>query len=159
MSLHLDECFNYLIAIDLIIDSDVILNFCSVDFYVLILGSLSNFTFLWRLWPWKYSHIPCGEWEFYNIGQNPSSSIFMKNSISTSEVIVFIQVQNLLSSENDWTSWNFTHPRIVLTRNHNFKIPVNLLESTLYLLKIRILTQFWTKNNPNLLSPLHKINR
>ena len=64
------------------------------------------------------------------IGQNPSSSIFMKIPIYiyTSAVSVFIEVQDLFSSENDWTSLNFTRPRVVLTQNHNFKMSVNLLE-------------------------------
>ena len=129
-----------------------------------ILGSyltcLSKFTFLWRLWPWKNSHIPWGEWEFYNIGESPSSSIFMKIPIYTSVVTVFIQVQNLFSSENGWKSLNFTRPRVVLTRNHKFKMSVILLESKLYLWKfvflhsfgrgIRIYFHLSTKNTDNI---------
>ena len=95
---------------------------------VLIFGSCvtclskSKFMFLWRLWPWKNSHIPCGEWEFYNIGQNPSSNIFMKVPLCTSVASVFIELQNLFSSENDRTRLIFTRPRVVLTLNRNFKI-------------------------------------
>ena len=89
-----------------------------------------------------YIFIPWGEWEFYNIGQNPSSSIFMKIHIYTSVVSVFIQVQNLFSSENGWKSLNFTRPRVVLTRNHKFKMSVILLESKLYLWKFVFLHSF-----------------
>ena len=47
---------------------------------------------------------------------------------NTSVVTVFIEVQNLFYSENYWTSLNFTRPMVVLTRNHNFKMFVDLLE-------------------------------
>ena len=103
---------------------------------VLIFGSCvtcpSKFMFLWRLWPWKHSHIPCGEWEFYNIGQNPSSSIFMKVPLCTSVASVFIELQNLFPSKNDRTRLIFTRPWVVLTRNRDFKTAVDLLESKLY---------------------------
>ena len=80
----------------------------SINFQaILIFGScvtcLSKFMFLWRLWPWKNSHIPRGEWEFYNIGQNPSSNIFMKVLLCTSVASVFIEFKNIFSSENDRT--------------------------------------------------------
>ena len=113
---------------------------------VLIFGScvtcLSKFMFLWRLWPWKKSHIPYGEWEFSNIGQNPSSNIFMKVPLCTSVTSVFIELQNLFSSENDRTSIIFTRPRVVLTRNRNFKMAVDLLESKLYMWKFVLLRNF-----------------
>ena len=57
----------------------------------------------------------------------------MKIHIYTSVVSVFIQVQNLFSSENGWKSLNFTRARVVLTRNHKFKMSVILLECKLYL--------------------------
>ena len=57
----------------------------------------------------------------------------MKIPIYTSVVSVFIQVKNLFSSENGWTSLNITRPRVVLTLNHKFKMSVNMLESKLYL--------------------------
>ena len=57
----------------------------------------------------------------------------MKIPIYTSVVSVFIQVENLFSSENGWKSLNFTRPRVGLTRNHKFKMSVILLESKLYL--------------------------
>ena len=65
--------------------------------------------------------------------QHPSSSIFIKIPIYTSVVSISIQIQNLFSSENGWKSLNFTRPRVVLTRNHKFKMSVILLESKLYL--------------------------
>ena len=40
--------------------------------------------------------------------------------VCTSVVSVFIQVQNLVSSENGWKSLNSSRPRVVLTRNHKF---------------------------------------
>ena len=107
--------------------------------------SLSKFMFLWRLWPWKNSHIACGEWGFYNIGKNPSSNIFMKVPLCTSVASVFIELQNLFSSENDWTRLIFTHPRrprVVLTRNRNFKMAVDLLESKLNMWKFVLLHNF-----------------
>ena len=42
---------------------------------------------------------------------------------------VFIELQNVLSSENDRTRLIFTRPRVGLTRNRNFKMAVDLLES------------------------------
>ena len=42
----------------------------------------------------KFSYI-CGECEFYNIGQNPSSNIFMKVPLCASVASVFIELQNL----------------------------------------------------------------
>ena len=36
-------------------------------------------------------------------------------------------------SENNWTRISFARPRVLLTRNNNFKMAVNLLESKLYL--------------------------
>ena len=77
----------------------------------------------------------------------PSSNIFMKVPLCTSVASVFIELQNLFSSENDRTRLIFTRPRVVLTRNCNFKMAVDLLESNF--------TQFWMRN-PNLLSPFHK---
>ena len=53
------------------------------------------YSFMKALTLWPYSHIACAEWEFYNIGQNPSCSIFMKIPTYTSVVSVFIEVQNL----------------------------------------------------------------
>ena len=51
----------------------------------------------------------------------------------TSVASVFIELQNLLSSENDRTRLIFTRPRVVLTRNRNFKMALDLLESKLYM--------------------------
>ena len=65
----------------------------------------------------------------------------MKIPIYTSVVSVFIQVKNLVSSENGWTSLNFTHPRVVLTPIHKFKMSVNLLESKLYFYSYTILDE------------------
>ena len=56
----------------------------------------------------------------------------MKVSLCTSVASVFIEHQNLLSSENNRTMLIFTRPRVVLTRNRNFKMAVDLLESKLY---------------------------
>ena len=53
----------------------------------------------------------------------------MKVPLCTSVVSVFIELKNLFSTDNDWTSLTFTRPRVVLTRNHNLKMPVNLLRS------------------------------
>ena len=103
---------------------------------------LSKFMFLWRLWPWKNYHIPWGEWEFYNIGQNPSSNIFMKVPLCTSVASVFIELRNLFSSENDRTRLIFTRPRVALTRNCNLKMAVDLLESKLYMWKFVLLHNF-----------------
>ena len=85
--------------IDIFTDSDAILNFSPVNFcvkwtlyFVSTLNIMEEFQFLRSfdlrklcnmsvevcvfmkalVWPWRNSHIPCGEWEFYNIGQNPS---------------------------------------------------------------------------------------
>ena len=56
----------------------------------------------------------------------------MKVPIHTSVVSMFIEVQNLFCSENNWTSLTFTRPRVVLTRILNFKMSVNLSQSMLY---------------------------
>ena len=44
---------------------------------------------------------------------------------------VSIELQKLFSSENDRTRLILTRPRVVLTRNRNFKTAVDLLESKL----------------------------
>ena len=67
------------------------------------------------------------------IGQNPSSNIFMKVPLCTSLASVFIELQNLFSSENDRTRLIFSRPGVVLTRILNFKMAVDLLESKLYI--------------------------
>ena len=48
---------------------------------------------------------------------------------SSTVVSVFIELQNLFSADNDLRSLTFTRPRVVLTRNHKLKKPVNLLRS------------------------------
>ena len=99
-------------------------NLCnmSVKVYVFMKAlTMEKFSYtLWRV-------------RIYNIGQNPSSNIFMKIPLCTSVTSVFIGLQNLFSSENDRTRLIFTRPRVVLTRNHNFKMAVDLLESKLYI--------------------------
>ena len=82
----------------------------SVEVYVFMKAlTIKKFSYtLWRV-------------EFYNIGQNPSSNIFLKVPLCTSVASVFIELQNLFSSENDRTRLNFTRPRVVLTRNRDFK--------------------------------------
>ena len=102
--------------IGVITDSDAILNFCPVDFclkWTLYFVSTSNcmkeYQFSQRFDFRKLFNISvkvyifmkifsygCGEGEFYNIGQNPSSSIFIKIPIYTSVVSAFIEVQNFL---------------------------------------------------------------
>ena len=155
--------WNKLLNIDLFTDSDAILNFSPVNFCVkwtLYFVSTSNimeefqfsrsfdfrklcnmsvevYVFMKAL-TMKNSHIPCGEWEFYNIGQNPSSNIFMKVPLCTSVASVFIELQNLFSSENDRTRLIFTRPRVVLT----LKMAVDLLESKLYMWKFVLLHNF-----------------
>ena len=62
-----------------------------------------------------------------------SWNIFMKVPLCTSVASVFIELPNLFSSENDRTRLIFTRPRVVLTRNRNFKMAVDLLESKLYM--------------------------
>ena len=119
-------------------DSDAILNFSPVNFCVkwtLCFVSTSNimeeFQFSRIFDPRKLcnmsvevyvfmkaltmKNIPYtfGEWEFYNIGQNPSSNIFMKVPLCTSVPSVFIAPQNLFSSENDMTRLIFTRPRVI----------------------------------------------
>ena len=54
--------------------------------------------------------------------------IFIKVLIGASVVCVFIEFQNLFAIQNQWTSLIFIRP--------NFKMPVNLVESNLYLVKI-----------------------
>ena len=56
----------------------------------------------------------------------------MKVSLCTSVASVFIELQNLFSSENDRTRLIFTRPGVVLTRNCNFKMAVDLLERVSY---------------------------
>ena len=51
----------------------------------------------------------------------------MKVPLCTSVASVFIELQKLFSSENDRTRLIFTRPRLVLTRNRNFKMAVDLL--------------------------------
>ena len=154
-----------MLAIDLFNDSDAILNFSPVNFCVkwtLYFVSTSNimeefqfsrsfdlrklcnmpvevYVFTKALTVKKFSYTL---WEFYNIGQNPSSNIFMKVPLCTSVASVFIELQNLLSSENDRTRLIFTRPRVVLTRNHNFKMAVDLHESKLYMWKFELLHNF-----------------
>ena len=135
--------------IDLFTDSDAILNFCPVDFclkWTLYFVSTSNFMKEYqfsRLFDFgKLFNMSVKVYIFmkdltmkkfsYTLGRvrilqryNGSSSIFMKIPIYTSVVSVFIQVQNLFSFENGWKSLNFTRPRVVLTRNHKFKMSVN----------------------------------
>ena len=79
----------------------------------------------------------------------------MKVPLCTSVASVFIELQNLFSSENDRTRLIFTRARVVLTRNRNFKMAVDLLGEYVKPVKICTLTQFWMRN-PNLLSPFHK---
>ena len=59
----------------------------------------------------------------------------MKVPLCTSVASVFIELQNLFSNENenDRTRLIFTWPRVVLTRNRNLKMAVDLLESKLYM--------------------------
>ena len=57
----------------------------------------------------------------------------MKVLLGASIVCVFIEFENLFSIQNQWTTLIFTRPRVVLARNRNFKMPVNLVESNLYL--------------------------
>ena len=57
----------------------------------------------------------------------------MKVPLFTSVASVFIELQNHFYSENDRTRLIFTHPRVVLTRNRNFKMAVDLLEGKLYM--------------------------
>ena len=59
----------------------------------------------------------------------------MKVPLCTSVASVFIELQNLFSSENDRTRLIFTPPRVVLTLNRNFKMAVDLLERKLYMWK------------------------
>ena len=63
----------------------------------------------------------------------PCSNIFKKVPLCISVASVFIELQNLFSSENDRTRLIFTRPSVVLTRNRNFKMAVDLLESKLYM--------------------------
>ena len=116
-----------------------IFNFQEVLIFGRCVTCLSKFTFLWRLWPWKNSHIPCGEWEFSIIGQNPSSNIFKKDPLCTSVASVFKELQSLFSSKNDRTRLILTRPRLVLSRNRYF---VYLLESKLYIWKFVLLHKF-----------------
>ena len=53
----------------------------------------------------------------------------MKVPLCTSVVSVFIELKNFFSGDNDWTSVTFTRHRVVLTRNHNLKMPINLLRN------------------------------
>ena len=58
------------------------------------------------------------EGEFCSIGQNYSSSIFMKVFIVLCDsASVFIELQNLFYTENYRMSSTFTLPRVALTRN------------------------------------------
>ena len=169
-TLQLYSAIEWCNCIELFTDSDAILNFSPVVFcvkwlnepYILFLWKSVNFqdvlifgscvtcrlkfTFLRRLWPWKNSHIPCGEWEFNNIGQEPSSNIFVKIPLCTSVISVFIVLQNIYSSEYNWTSLIFTRPEVVLTRNRNFKTAVNLLETKLHFVFIFHLTSHTQPN-------------
>ena len=51
----------------------------------------------------------------------------MNVPLGASVVCVFIEFQNLFSIPNQWTSLICTRPRVVLARNRNFKMPVNLV--------------------------------
>ena len=104
------------------------------------LTCLSKFTFLW-----KNYHLTCGEWEFYNIGQIPSKNVFMKVPIHTSVVTVVYSYRSskpLSFSVHYWTCLTSTRRRVDLTRNRDFKMPVNLLESKLYFWKFVFLHSF-----------------
>ena len=112
-----------------------------IDLRKLCNMSVEVYVFIKPLTMKKLSYT-CGEWEFYNIGQNPSSNIFMKVPLCTSVASVFLEFQNLFSSENDKTRLIFTRPRVVLTQNRNFKMAVDLLESKLYMWKFVLLHNF-----------------
>ena len=60
----------------------------------------------------------------------------MKVLLGASVICVFIEFQNLFSIQNQSTSLILTLPRVVLALNRNFKMPVNLVESNLYLVEI-----------------------
>ena len=63
-------------------------------------------------------------------------------ALCTSVASVFIELQNLFPSENDRTRLIFARPRVVLTRNCNFKMAVDLFESKLYMWKFIFLHNF-----------------
>ena len=87
-----------------------------------------KFTFLWFSCnrPWKSCYIPCGEWTTFDTTLVPA---FLWEYLFCG----WCKFENLFSFWRRSEKFKFHSPRVILTRNHNFKMPVNLFESTVLL--------------------------
>ena len=80
--------------------------------------------------------IPWGEWEFYNIAQNPGKNNFYKRIFLIFLVCVF-RASKPLFDNNLLDEFKFhSFQKVVLTRNHSFKMSVNLVERMKVLLRV-----------------------
>ena len=144
-------------------NSDAVLNFCYIDFCLkLTLYFLStrnimkefsrSFDFrklvnisvnvFMKAWPLKGSHIASWRGRILQHCTKPQLQLFYESSYIYFCSWYIYKSSKFFSSENDWTSLTFTRPRLVLTRKHNFKMAINLLESKLYLWKFIFLHSF-----------------